>query len=115
MSLVPSWLNSAKVACFAFKPDVTPRLPAQDDCVDFTHDANHERGEKLARVLRRGWLADPCSFGRISVLCAARGDRFVVAFLLGLAAWSASALSGSGRALLALGVAITPMTLFLGG
>ena len=114
-ALVPSWLNSAQVACFAFKPDVTPACqPTMTASTSLTTQTTTAGRYPPAYYAMAG-LSTLVLAGRAAFYAQREVTVLLSALLLGLAAWSACALSGSGRVLLALGVAITPMTLFLMG
>jgi hypothetical protein len=112
---VPSWLGSTDSFCFAYRPDFTPDCQAtMTESTTLVTLSTTAGRYPPAYYAFSGWptlvLAGPSALyvqRELTVLLSA--------LLLGLAAWSASATPRSGRVLLALGVAITPMTLYFMG
>ena len=113
--LAPSWLDSTSWNCFAAWTAVTADCQAKmSDSTSLTTQTTTAGRNSPFYYSLLGWptllLAGP------SALYVQREMTVLLsAFLLGLAAWSASAIPRSGRVLLALGIAMTPMTVYLMG
>ena len=116
--LAPSWLVStgAIAACFAGRPDVTPACqPKMTESTSLTTQTTTAGRYPPVYYALFGWPTLVLA-GQSAFYVQREMTVLLSALLLGLAAWSASAMPRSGRVLLALGVAITPMTLyFMGG
>jgi len=113
---VPSWLNTASWVCFAGHSEVTAHCQTP-----MTHSNSLTAQKTYAGryppfyYALVGWPT--LLFAGSSAFYAQRELTVLLsALLLGLAAWSASSAPNNCRVLLALGVAITPMTIyFMGG
>ena len=112
---VPAWLDSTSWKCFAGHSSVTADCQAQMTASTSlsTQTTNAGRYSPFYYALV-GWptllLAGPSAIysqRELTVLLSA--------LLLGLAVWSAAATPRSGRVLLSLGAAVTPMTIYLMG
>jgi len=113
--LAPSWLVSTKVDCFVKRSDVTadcqPKMTKSTSLSSQTTTA----GRYPPAYYALAGLPTLVLAGRPAFYAQREVTVLLSALLLGLAAWSASVTSRGGRVLFALGVAITPMTLFLMG
>jgi len=113
---VPSWLASTSWRCFAGRrvlitADCQARMTESTSLTTQSTTAGRYPPFYYSLV---GWptrvLAGPSALYAQRVLTA-----LMSALLLGLAAWSASAIPRSGRVFLGFGIAITPMTVYLMG
>lgn len=111
----PAWLASTSWRCFAGHPEVTADCQAK--MTESTSLTTQSTTAGRYPPLYYSLLGLPTILlAGTSALYAQREMTVLMsALLLGLAAWSAAATPRSGRVLLAFGIAVTPMTVYLMG
>lgn len=113
---VPAWLDSTSWKCFAGRPSKT--ADCQDEMTASTAPTPQTTTAGRYPPFYYALLGWPTLFlaGSSAFYLQREITVLLAAILLGLAAWSAATTLRSGRVLLALGIAVTPMTVyFMGG